>query len=137
MTTVYTQPRAFLPVFWRQLNFTSGQATALPLTIPGFPSSMDERISIVRQSSLVTVGIMLSAALTAGLLRFELTIDGTGTGDTIDMVPADGARKLRTLAPGKLVLAKGDRVGVQWGSSGAMAPSGSIDGVIFLEVQPT
>lgn len=136
-TTLYTQPRAFLPVFWRYINFTAGQSSAVPMTIPGFPASMDEDVSVVRQSSLVTAGIMLSAPLTAGLLRLELTIDGTGTGDTIDMVPADGSRKVQTLAPGQLVLAKGDRVGVQWGSSAAMAPSGSIDGVVFLEVQPT
>lgn len=137
MTTIYTQPRAFLPVFWRHLNFTSGQSTGVAMTIPGFPASMDESISLVRQSSLVTAGIMLSAALTAGLLRFELTINGSATGYTMDMTPSDGQRRLQELAPGKLVLTKGNRIGVQWGSSGAMAPSGSIDGVVFLEVQPT
>jgi hypothetical protein len=133
-TTVSKSRKAFLPVFWAKAGFTSGQTTGVAMPISGFPSAIMEFV-LPREVTLLTIGIMLSQALTAGFLRFELTRNGTPTGKTVDVDVAAGTRKLWTLRPGELTGDAADEVGLLWGSSPTMAPSGVIDGVIFFEVQ--
>jgi len=132
--TVSKSPRAFLPVQWTKEGFTAGQAVGVSLQISSFPASIYE-MSLLRETSLLTVAIVLSAAPTAGFIRFELTKNGVDTGKTVDMDTAKGTRYMWEFRPGELTGAKGDRIGVKWGSSGTLTPSGSIDGAVLLEVQ--
>jgi hypothetical protein len=133
-TTISKSRKVFLPVFWAKVGFTPGQTTGVAMPISGFPGTILEFV-LPRETTLLTVGIMLSQALTAGFLRFELTRNGTPTGKTVDVDSAVGTRKLWTLRPGEVTGDVADEVGILWGSSPAMAPSGVVDGVIFLEVQ--
>jgi len=132
--TVSKSKRAFLPVIWNKTDFTAGQLIGVPMAIGGFPSSIVE-FTLPRKSSILSIGIMLSAAVTAGFIRFELTKNGVATGKTVDMNVAAGTRKLWEFEPGALVCNKGNEIGILWGSNNTMAPSGSIDGVLFIEVQ--
>lgn len=132
--TVNKSPRAFLPAQWTKLGFTAGQAVGVPLQIGSFPASINE-MSLIRETSLLAVAIILSAVPTAGFVRFELTKNGVDTGKTFDMDTTTGLRQVWEFRPGELTGDKGDRVGVKWGSSGSLLPSGSIDGVVLLEVQ--
>lgn len=134
--TTYIQPRQFMPVYWKQTNFVSGQGSAVSMEIPGFPSGMVD-IALTREASIVSVGFMLSAALTAGFIRVQLTRNGAAVGPTRDITSSDGVKGIWEIAPGKLVGSMGNALGIQWGSNAAMAPSGSIDGVFFIEVQAT
>lgn len=132
--TVNKAPRAFLPVQWTKGGFTAGQTVGIAMQISGFPASIDE-MSLLRKTSLLTVAIILSAVPTAGFIRFMLTKNGADTGKTFDMDSTTGLRQAWEFRPGELTGVKGDRVGVKWGSSGSLLPSGSIDGVVLLEVQ--
>jgi len=134
VTTENKQRRVWLPAQWIKTGFTSGQGTGLAMAISGFPAGIKE-IALARPTSLVTVGIQLSAAITAGLIRFEITKNGAATGKTVDLTSASGLKAMWEFDPGELTGTKGDVVGVLWGSSGSLAPSGTIDGVIFFEVQ--
>jgi hypothetical protein len=132
--TVAKGKRAFLPTIWMKNDFTAGQTVGVAMLIAGFPTSI-VAFPLLRKTSVLSVGILLSAPVTAGFIRFELTKNGVATGNTMDMNAAAGTRKLWEFEPGALVGNKGDEVGVLWGSNGTLAPSGSIDGVLFFEVQ--
>ena len=132
--TIEKSAKTFLPVFWTKTGFDSGQSTGVPMGISGFPSSIVE-FALPRKTSLRTVGIMLSQAVTAGFIRFELTKNGSPTGKTVDVDVVAGSRKMWTFDPGELVGDAGDEVGILWGSSASLLPSGTIDGALFLEVQ--
>ena len=132
--TVNKSPRAFLPAQWSKEGFTSGQAVGVAMEICSFPASIYE-MSLIRETSLLSVAIILSAAPAVGFIRFELTKNGVSTGKTFDMDSTTGVRQVWVFRPGELTGVKGDRVGLKWGSSGTLAPSGSIDGVVLLEVQ--
>jgi hypothetical protein len=132
--TTSKSPKSFLPAQWTKEGFTAGQAVGVAMEIRSFPASINE-MSLLRKTSLLTVAIILSAAPTAGLIRFELTKNGVDTGKTFDMTSVTGARQVWEFRPGELTGVKGDRVGIKWGSSGTLTPSGTIDGVVLLEVQ--
>lgn len=134
VTDTNKQRRAFLPVSWGKSGFTAGQSTGEAMSITGFPSGIFEFV-FPRLTSLVTVGVLLSAAVTAGFIRFEIIKNGVGTGKTIDVDASKGTATMWELDPGTVKGAKGDRIGIQWGSSGILAPDGTIDGVLFFEVQ--
>jgi hypothetical protein len=104
------------------------------MQISSFPASINE-MALPRKTSLLTLAIILSAAPTAGLIRFEITKNGVDTGKTFDMDMTTGTRQMWEFKPGELTGVKGDRIGVKWGSSAALLPSGSIDGVVLAEVQ--
>lgn len=133
-TTVEKSPRAFLPAQWTKEGFTAGQVVGVAMQVSSFPASIVE-MSFLRKTSLLTVAIILSAVPAAGFIRFMLTKNGADTGKTFDMDSTTGLRQLWEFKPGELTGVKGDRVGVKWGSSGALLPSGTIDGVVLLEVQ--
>ncbi len=128
------QSRSWLPVSWGKSGFTSGQAVGVAMEINGFPAGIKE-IALARNTSLVTIGILLSSAVTAGLIRFEIVKNGSATGKTFDMTSSEGLKTMWEFNPGILTGAKGDTVGLLWGSSGSLNPSGTIDGVVFFEVQ--
>lgn len=132
--TEYKSPRNYLPVFWWKDNILAGQATGLPMTINNLPF---EKFPFAKKASLVTLGIVLSEAITAGLIRFEITKNGTATGKTFDMDASKGKKALWEFDPGILVGGKGDELGILWGSSGTLAPAGVIEAAIFVEVQET
>lgn len=127
-------PRQWLPTEWMKEGITAGQATGLDMAVASYPASINTR-PLARATSLVTVGIVLSAAVTAGLIRFEIVKNGTPTGKTFDMTSSEGTEHMWEFAPGELAGAKGDILGIQWGSSGTLAPNGTIDSMLSLEVQ--
>jgi hypothetical protein len=132
--TIEKSPKAFLPVSWKKEGFTSGQATGVAMEIAGSPLSIVE-FTLLRKTSLRTVGIKLTQGVSAGFVRFEITKNGSPTGKTVDMDSAAGAKKLWTFRPGELAGDAGDEIGLLWGSSGSLTPSGTIDGVVFFEIQ--
>jgi len=132
--TVSKSPKAFLPATWTKEDFTAGEAAGVAMAIGGFPAAINE-MSLLRKTSLLSVAIVLSEPVTAGFIRFMITKDGADTGYTFDMDAAAGTRQVWQFNPGQVTGVKGTRVGVKWGSSAALAPSGVIDGVVFLEVQ--
>jgi hypothetical protein len=131
--TVERSPKAYLPWTWKQLNLAASQA-ATQIGVSGLPNGI-ERFPLPRQSSVVTMTVQLSAALTAGFADFEITIGGTGTGKTVRMNAAAGTVKKTRFDPGEIVGSAGDRLGVESSSNGAMLPSGSVDAVVFFEIQ--
>jgi hypothetical protein len=133
--TVVKSPRLLLPTTWVKTGFTAGQSVGVAMQLAGLPSSLVE-LPLPRAASLVMVGIVLSGPVAAGLIRFELTKNGIATGKTVDMDSTSGTKQMWELKPGELIGDKGDEIGILWGSSGSLAPSGSIDGALFLEVQP-
>jgi len=126
--------KAYLPAVWSKTGFTAGQTVGVAMAIAGFPAAITA-IPVPRRTSLLSVAVLLSAAVTGGLIRFEITKNGVATGKTFDMTSASGTRKLWEFEPGTLVANKGDEIGILWGSSVGLTPSGTISGVLFCEVQ--
>lgn len=131
-TTSSTMSRTYLPAIWKKVGVTSGQTTGLAMSIAGISKV---EIPMARKCSIVSVAITLTEAVTAGLIRFELTKNGAPTGKQTDMTSAEGTKHIWEFEPGKLVGDKGDELGVLWGSSGSLAPSGAIEAAIYIEVQ--
>ena len=131
--TEYKTPRNYLPVFWWKENIPAGGA-GVPMTINNLPF---EGFPFAKKASLVTLGIVLSEPVTAGLIRFEITKNGNPTGQTFDMDDSTGRKELWEFDPGKLVGNKGDELGILWGSNGSLAPADVIEAAIFVEVQET
>lgn len=131
-TTSYTSSRTFLPAIWKKTGITAGQTTGLPMPIVGI--TRDE-LPFPRRASIVSVGIVLTAVVTAGLIRFELTKNGSATGRTLDMDSTSGTKQIWEIDPGLLVGDKGDELGVLWGSSAGLLPDGTIEAGIYFEIQ--
>lgn len=131
-TTSYISNRCFLPSFWKATGVTSGQTTGVPMSLIGITR---DSMPLARKASIVSVGMMLSEAVTAGFLRVQATLNGADTAKTFDLTAAQGTKTIWEFEPGDIVLGKGDEVGFKWGSSGTLAPSGSIEVTCFVEVQ--
>ena len=131
--TVEKSPRAFVPWVWKVVNAAAGQG-ATPVGVSGFPTGI-ARFALPRQTSVKTMTVQLSAALTAGWLDFEITKGGVATGKKIRMNAAAGTVKRMDFAPGELVGGPGERIGVEWSSAAAMTPDGTVDAVAFFEIQ--
>ncbi len=131
-TTIYKVPRTYLPAFWQKIGVTAGQATGVAMGITNITRT---EIPLARKGSIVSVGITVTSAVTAGLIRFELTKNETPTGKTFDMTSSSGLEQIWEFDPGALVGDKGDDLGVLWGSSGALLPTGTIEAVLYFEVQ--
>lgn len=130
---MYISSRSFFPSEWVKDSIPAGQVVGVPMDIAGFNAI--KSFPFPRKASIVTVGIVLSQAVTSDFIRFALTFDGVEQSQTIDMVSADGDQKLWTFAPGKLVVSKGVRLGVNWGSHPSMTPDGVIEALVAFEVQ--
>lgn len=124
--------RCFLPSFWKVTGVTSGQATGVPMNLLGVTR---DSIPMARRASIVSVGFLLSEAVTAGLIRVEATLNGADTSRTFDLTSSHGTKTIWEFDPGDTVLDKGDELGFKWGSSGTLAPSGTIELACFVEVQ--
>jgi hypothetical protein len=125
--------RVFLPAEWRAENIPAGQATPVAMAIPGFTTIA--RMPLSERATLRAVGLVLSQAVTAGLIRFQLTRNGALVGPTFDMTSASGTKALWTFKPGELVGAKGAEIGVSLGSSGSLTPAGVIEALAVIDVQ--
>ena len=124
--------RVFPPAFWKKTGVTSGQSTGVDMDIPGIQRQV---FTLPRDASLMSVGVTLTAPVTAGLIRFEITKNGSPTGKTFDMTDASGVKSIWEFKAGELTGDKGDDIGFQWGSSGTLAPSGTIEAVLYVELQ--
>ena len=131
-TTVYKSVRGYFPAVWAKKDIDASTNG----TIKYF--SQVEILPLPVKSSVVSITVVLSAALTAGDLNFRITKDGIpiGGGANCLMEPADGVSQTKTFEPGKVVVGKAKALGVNWNADAAMLPSGSIDAVIYFEVQP-
>jgi len=123
--------RVYLPVVWQESNVTANQATGVELSLIGLSMT---QFALPRAGSILALGIMLSQAVTAGLLRLEITRNGTDTGKTFDVTSGD--RKLWEFEAGELSFNKGQELGVKWGSNAALSPTGFELDLVF-EVQWT
>ena len=133
VTTERSMVRAFLPVVWQKAGVTANMsAPGEAMVIPGMSIGT---LPLPRDGSIITVGIVLTTPVTTGLIRFEVTKDGGLTGKQFDMTPASGVTSLWTFKPGELQFAKGDRAGLNWGSSASLVPTGTIEANVFIEVQ--
>ena len=131
--TVVKSARTFFPPEWIKSGITAGQLTGLPMAIVGVP--LINAMPMPRKGSIVSVGIVMSGAVTAQFIRFIITKNGVETNKSTDMDAAAGAAKILEFDPGKLVFDKGDRIGVNWGSHPGLLPSGVIEALIIFEVQ--
>ena len=131
-TTSYKSPRAFLPSFWTKNDILAGESTGQYMDLAGLTI---KELPLPRRSSIVSIGLIVSQAVTAGLIRVELFKNDVATGVTQDITSESGLRKFWEFDPGKFVVDKGDRIGFKWDSSGSLSPSGSIDLAVFVEVQ--
>lgn len=129
-TTAYISNRCFLPSFWKATGVTSGQTTGVAMNLIGITR---DGMPLARKASIVSVGVMLSEAVTAGFIRLQATLNGADTAKTFDMTGPTKA--IWEFDPGEIVLSKSDEIGFKWGSSGTLAPSGSIEVTCFVEVQ--
>jgi hypothetical protein len=124
--------RVFPPAFWKKTGVTAGQTTGEDMDIAGITRNV---FTLPRDASLMSVGVVLTAPVTAGLIRFEITKNGVPTGKTFDMTDSTGAKQIWEFKAGELTGDKGDDIGFQWGSSGTLAPSGTIEAVLYIELQ--
>jgi hypothetical protein len=128
----YFAVRSFFPASWTHAAIAKGQTTGIPMLVSA--TSFAE-LPVPRAISVVSVSIVLSEAVTANFIRFEVTKNGVPTGKTVDMDAAAGSAKIWEFASGRFMLEKGDRIGVNWGSHPSLAPNGVIDALVFFEVE--
>lgn len=124
--------RVFLPVIWQKKNVTANQTTGVPMDIVGLAI---KQLPLSRNGSLMSVGVVLSTAVTAGFIRLEMTRDGVATGKTLDITSATGTKRVWEFAANELIGTKGQDLGVNWGSNAALLPTNTIELNVFFEVQ--
>jgi hypothetical protein len=132
-TTRYADSRFYFPTEWVKASIPAGQVSGVPMPIVGL--SVIDSIPAPDELSVVSVGIVLSEPVTNQYIEFRLTIDGVEQTPGIQMTPSDGDQKLQILDPGKLVIQRGQRIGVNWGSHPGMTPNGTIEAIVVFEVQ--
>jgi len=128
----FTSSRTFFPASWYAEDIPAGQTVGVAMKVTG---TSFETLPMPRESSMMSVGIVLSEAVTAGFIRFELTLNGAGTGKTLDMESGDGAAKIWEFKSGRFMLTKGQRIGVDFGSHPDLLPAGVIDALVFFEME--
>lgn len=130
--TLVRSARVFPPCFWKKAGVTAGQGAGETMPIVGITRTS---FTFPRAASLMSVGVVLTAPVTDGFVRFEVTKNGSPTGKTFDMDSTKGIKQIWEFAAGKLKGSKGDDLGFQWGSNTALLPSGTIEAVIYVELQ--
>jgi hypothetical protein len=95
-----------------------------------------EILALPTKSSVVSMTVNLSAALTAGWLDLKITRDGALVGKKVRMEPADGVSQTKQFKPGEVVVGIAKQLGVDWVADAAMLPTGSVDVVVSFEVEP-
>ncbi len=131
-TTLYTSPRRFFPAVWYSTNVPASASGKID--IAGFPAGLNE-MPFPRQGSIVAIIVALSAAVTAGQMVVRVTKDGVNTGDTVTIQSGAGTRRIEDFDPGDITFNRNHNLGVRLSSSSDLAPAGSIDLVVYFEVQ--
>ena len=131
-TTIYTSPRRFFPAVWYRTNVPAS-ATG-KIDIAGFPAGLNE-MPFPRQGTIVAIVVALSEAVTAGQMVVRVTKDGVNTGDVVTIQDTAGTRRVEDFEPGVITFNRNHNLGVRLSSSAALAPAGSIDLVVYFEVQ--
>jgi hypothetical protein len=124
--------RVYPPAFWKKAGVTAGQVVGETMSIAGITRTS---FTLPRSASLMSVGVALTAPVTDGFVRFEVTKNGSPTGKAFDMDSTKGIKQIWEFAAGELKGVKGDDLGFQWGSNSALLPSGTIEAVIYVELQ--
>jgi hypothetical protein len=132
-TTQNRTPRFNFPTEWVKAALAAGQTTGVPMPMVGL--SVIDSVPAPCPLSVVSAGIVLSEPVTNQFLEFRLTIDGVEQSPGIQMTSSNGSQRLYDIAPGKLTIQKGQRIGINWGSHPAMTPDGVIEALVVLEVQ--
>lgn len=125
--------RTFVPWIWKQVNIPSGQS-ATQMNVSGFPNGIS-RFAPFRDTSIVSLSVQISTAVTAGWIDFEITKGGAATGQKVRMNIAAGTVKRLDITPGTITGGPGNRIAVECSSDAGLTPSGSIDAVVTLEAQ--
>lgn len=132
MATKYRETRSNFPLAWIATGIVANQTSAVEMSIVGITP---KRVPFAHDGSLISVGIILSAVITAGSITFEITKGGVGTGKTFVMDSTKGTAQIWEFDPGKLPGSKGERLGFEWTSDAALLPDGSLEAVLAPEVQ--
>ena len=132
-TTIYKSPRAYLPIVWAHNNVPVNADVVMAAA--GLPVGMDQ-IPVARAGSVTSVVALLSSPVTNGALDLTLRLNGVDTTERIVFDPTDGTALVLMIPPGLVELDVGDTLGIHLESSTPFAPAGSIDVVVYLEVEP-
>ena len=132
-TTLDRSRRAYFPAEWVRDNIPASQVTPAPMEIPGV--SKVASLPLLDKATLRAVVIKLSAPITSGFIRFQLTRNGSGVGPEVEMNSGTGTVFQHELQPGSLVANKGDEIGVQFGTNPSFAPDGSIEALVLLGIE--
>jgi len=132
-TTLDRSKRTYFPAEWVMDNIPAGQTVPVAMDIPGV--NKVNALPLLDRATLRAVVIKLSAAVTAGFVRFQLTRNGTQVGPQVDMEPGDGTVKQWEITPGTLVADKGDEIGVVLGTPPGLIPAGSIEALVLLGIE--
>jgi hypothetical protein len=92
-------------------------------------------LPLLDKATLRAVVIKLSAPITAGFIRFQLTRNGAGVGPEVEMNPGTGTVFQYEMKSGTLTADKGDEIGVQFGTHPSLAPAGSIEALVLLGIE--
>lgn len=126
-------PRQFFPPEWIKSDIPAGQTTVIPMGIVGVP--LINSMPMPRPGSVVSVGVVLSQAITNQFVRLEVFKNGSGTGKTRDITPSHGTKTLFEFEPGTLPFGKGTELGFGWGSHPGLAPADVIEMLVIAEIQ--
>lgn len=130
--TIYKNVRQYLPIVWVDSNLP-GNANRI-MAAGGLPVGMNQ-IPVAAAGSVTSVVGMLSEVVTTGTLTLQLLKNGTAAGQPLTFTMLDLITKIRTFAPGTVVLAADDFIGMRVTTTTPFAPAGSIDVVVYVETQ--
>ena len=99
---------SYLPDVWEMNDV---QANLVDQVVPSSISQLVDHVRAIRNGSIVGIGIELTAAITAGQLTAEVSINGVGSGAIIVLGIGDDSGQA-VFAPGTIDYAAGDRLGV-------------------------
>lgn len=130
--TLIKSPRAFLPMLWTATNLppNSNQVADIAGLQPGL-----NQVPMARAGSVAAVLVLLSTPVTAQAITVTLRKNGSNTSNQIVVGPADGLVKVAELPLVNTAYAVGDLVGIAVSTPLGFAPAGTVDLVVYLEVQ--
>ena len=130
--TIYSSPRRYFPAVWTSTNIPADMGEKID--IAGFPAGLRE-MPFPRQGCIVSAVVALSEAVTAGQIVVRLTKDGVNTGDIITVQDTAGTRRVEDFDPGTITFNRNHELGVRLTSDSSLTPDGTIDLVVYFEVQ--
>lgn len=126
----YREHRATLPAIWQKESIAAGSSGTI-----GISGIAKNRLPLIGKASVVRVMIGLTEPVTAGYIEFEAIIGGVATGQTIRINAAHGVERAWVIAPGKLTLDQKQQLGFTWSAGGGLLPDGTIEAILYVEVQ--